>query len=83
MAETSIAKARRLAKEKRERGEAEDARAAAAKVEANKPAKKEPSLIDRIRSAFSSDDDISRIDSAVDAMSTGIDDADKDAKRKK
>lgn len=85
MAETSIARARRLAKEKRERGEAEDAAAAAATAaaaEAKKPKPKAPSLIDRIRAAFSSEDDISRIDSAVTAMQTGIEDADKDAERK-
>lgn len=84
-AETSIQKARRLAKERRERGEAEKAREDAAKVEAAKPKKekKERSLIDRIRDAFSSEDDINRIDSALEAVERGVDDADKDAKRKK
>ena len=86
MAETSIQKARRLAKEKRERGEAEDAAAAAATAaaaEAKKPKPKEPGLLDRIRAAFSSEDDISRIDKAVDAVSQGVADADADSERKK
>ncbi len=82
MAETSIQKARRLARERRERGEAEKAREADAKAKPKKP-EKELSLIDRIRAAFSSEDDINRIDSALEAIEGGIDDANKDTKRKK
>lgn len=68
----TIAEARRAATAKREAREAEEAAAKAAA--AKKPAKKAKSLsiIDTIRAAFSSADDISRIDAAVDAA-TGVD----------
>ena len=85
MAETSIQKARRVARETREAREAETAAeiaAAAAAAEAKKPKPKEPSLLDRIRDAFSSEDDISRIDTAVDAVTSGVSQANKDSKRK-
>ncbi len=82
MAETSIGRARRLAKEKREAREAAEAKAATPKK--SKPAEKESSsLLDSIRKAFSSADDIRRIDAAVDAVSKGVDDANTDHKRKK
>jgi len=84
VAETSIARARRLATEKREKREAQEAaNKKAAESKSSKPEKKESSLLDAIRKAFSSADDISRIDSAVAAMETGIDDANTDHKRKK
>lgn len=76
-AETSIQRARRLAKEKREKGEAEETAAAAKKAKADKPKKAELGLLDRIRAAFSSQDDIDRINRAVSAMESGIDDANK------
>ena len=82
MAETSIGRARRLAKEKREAREAADKKAATPKE--SKPVEKESSsLLDSIRKAFSSADDIARIDAAVDAVTSGVSEADKDAKRKK
>jgi len=88
VAESSIGRARRLAKEKREKREAEEAAAAkAAEPKESKPEKKESSLLASIRRAFSSADDISRIDAAVDAVSGGVKKADEDAntdhKRKK
>ncbi len=76
MAESSIARARRLAKEKREKREAEEA---AAKAAEPKPEEKEESgFFESIRKAFSSDDDIKRIDDAVDAMTSGIKKADEE-----
>lgn len=75
--------ARLALKRKREAREAAEARKAA---EAAKPApepEKELSLIDRIRAAFSSEENVNRIDSALEAIEGGIDDANKDNKRKK
>lgn len=73
----------RLAIKKRREAEAK-AEAKAAEPKESKPVEKESSsLLDRIREAFSSADDISRIDAAVDAVSGGVDDANTDHKRKK
>ncbi|MCB7130172.1 MAG: hypothetical protein J3T61_11610 [Candidatus Brocadiales bacterium] len=77
MAESSIARARRLAKEKREKREAQEA--ADKKAAEPKPEEKEESgFFESIRKAFSSDDDIKRIDDAVDAMTSGIKKADEE-----
>ncbi len=83
MAESSIARARRLATEKRERREAREAAAAKAAEPKQVAEVKSSSLLDSIRKAFSSADDISRIDAAVDAVTRGVDDANTDHKRKK
>ena len=82
MAETSIGRARRLAKEKREAREAADKAAESPEPE-KVPEKRESSLLESIRKAFSSEDDIKRIDAAVDAVSKGVEDANTDHKRKK
>ena len=82
----TIAEARAAATAKRKRREVEkaaEAAAAEAKAAGPKPSEDEPGLLDRIRAAFSSADDIDRIDRAVDAVSKGVDDADEDSKRKK
>lgn len=83
MAESSISRARRLAKEKRERREAQEA--ADKKAAEPKPESKEEEsgFFESIRKAFSSADDISRIDAAVDAVTGGVSQADADTKRKK
>ena len=83
MAETSVGRARRLAKEKREAREAEEAAAAKAAEPKPEEEKESSGLLDAIRKAFSSADDIKRIDEAVDAVSGGVSQADKDSKRKK
>lgn len=81
----TIAEARKAATLKRERREREEAAAASRKTNAGKPKQetKKKGLLDRIRDALSSADDIDRIDSAVDAVTRGVSDADEDAKRKK
>lgn len=77
----TIAEARALATARRK---ATEARKGAEKAAADKPAaaapKESPGLLDRIRAAFSSEDDIKRIDAAVDAVTQGVADADKDNK---
>ena len=83
MAESSIARARRLATEKRERREAREAAESKAAQPKQVAEVKSSSLLDSIRKAFSSADDISRIDAAVDAVTSGVSQADKDTKRKK
>lgn len=83
MAESSIARARRLATEKRERREAEEAAAAKAAEPKQVSEVKSSSLLDSIRKAFSSEDDIKRIDAAVDAVTSGVNEANTDHKRKK
>ena len=85
MAETSIQKARRRSKERIAAREAEIAAGKNAATEASKPKveKKGISLIDRIRAAFSSEEQVNRIDSALAAIEGGIDDADKDSEREK
>lgn len=83
VAESSIARARRLATEKRERREAREA--ADKKAAEPKPESKEEEsgFFESIRKAFSSDDDIKRIDDAVDAITSGISEADAAEKRKR
>jgi len=78
----TIAQARAAATKKRKDREAAEAAAAAAA--AKKPTKKkEPSLLDRVRAAFSSEDDIKRIEGALEAVEGGINEANEDSKRKK
>ena len=81
----SIKEARRKIKARiKAREDAAAAEAAAAEAKANpKEPEKEISLIDRIRAAFSSEENVNRINSALAAVEGGIDDADKDDKRKK
>ena len=74
MAETVKQQRERLTRERKEREAAKAAEAEKA-AKAKKPKKTEPGLLDRIRAAFSSQDDIDRIEAAVGAMETGIDDA--------
>jgi hypothetical protein len=83
VAETSIGRARRLAKEKREKREAQEAADKKAAEPKPEEEKESSSLLDSIRKAFSSADDISRIDAAVDAVTGGVSQANKDSKRKK
>lgn len=83
MAESSIARARRLATEKREKRESEEAAEKAAESKPEKKEEKSSGILDAIRKAFSSADDIERIDTAVDAVTSGVKDANTDHKRKK
>ena len=78
MAESSIARARRLAKEKREKREAQEAADKKAAEPKPEEEKEESGFFESIRKAFSSDDDIKRIDDAVDAMTRGIKKADEE-----
>jgi len=77
--ETSIQRARRVAREKREKREAAEA-AAKRKPEDAKKVETEPGLLAAIRKAFSSEDDIKRIEGAVNAVDKGVADADKEKK---
>lgn len=81
----TIAEAAATARARRKRREAEKAaEKAAAKTKAAAPvATTSTGLIDRIRKAFSSEENVSRIESALDAVGEGIKDADADSKRKK
>lgn len=79
----SIKEARRKLKARIAAREKEKAAEAARAAENEKEPEKELSLIDRIRAAFSSEVSVNRIDSALAAIEGGIDDADKDNKRKK
>lgn len=78
--ETSIQRARRLAKEKREKEEAAKAAAKRKPEEAKKPETK-PGLLAAIRKAFSGDDDIERIEAAVNAVDKGVTEADERKKK--
>ena len=84
--ETNLERNLRRAAEKRaaRKAEREAADKKAATPKESKPVEKESSsLLDSIRKAFSSEDDIKRIDDAVDAVTRGVEDANTDHKRKK
>lgn len=78
----TIAEAAATARARRKAREAEKAaeKAAASKKAAAPVATSSSGLIDRIRKAFSSEENVNRIDSALAAMDEGIAEADKDRK---
>ena len=81
----TVAEALAKSRARRKAREAEKAREkTAAESKAAAPvATTSTGLIDRIRKAFSSEENVSRIESALDAVGEGIKDADADTKRKK
>ncbi len=81
----TFAEAAAAARAKRKKREAEKA---AEKARAEAPESVDApttstGLIDRIRKAFSSEDDIARIDAAVEAVESGVAEADADAEAKR
>ena len=64
-------------------GKAREKPAAPVEEAKSKAPKKASSLISKIRTAFSTEANINRIDSALEAVEGGVADADEDAKRKK
>ena len=84
----TIAEARKalaIKRKAREREKAFEAAAKAKEAEDAKPKKKKEktSWLDSVRKAFSSDDDINRIDSALDAIERGVATADEVNEKKK
>ena len=93
LAEATKAKQEQDARESKERserdvlsevsGKAREKPAEPAEEAKPKAKPKKPGLIENVRKAFSSAENVKRIDSALEAVEGGIADADEDAKRKK